>query len=321
VTTIPLIDMTRWRGGSAAERTALAAEVDAALQEWGFLMVSGHGIAEAKRAEIRAAVRRFFALPESARERYATVVGGRGWIPPGKEANSYYGVDADPGRPDLKETFTMGRDFATGDPAIDAEWFLPNVWPGEVPELQSLCLSYAAEARGLFRDLLEIMAVALGLDPNWFLRRCLAASESFNVNRYPPRSETGAPAEGQFRIGPHTDWGTLTILDRQPGYGGLQVETTDGSWVDAPFVPDAFTVNIGDLMARWTGDRWRSTRHRVLPPSDQAPDEELISLILFYEADVETVVDAFPAPIGRTTHEPITAGKYLRDRTLAATVG
>ena len=77
--------------------------------------------------------------------------------------------------------------------------------------------------------------------------------------------------------------------------------------MDAPFDPAAFTINIGDLMARWTGDRWRSTRHRVLPPDASAPDEDLVSLIFFYEANHDAVISSLPAPIGRTSYPDVVA--------------
>jgi isopenicillin N synthase-like dioxygenase len=96
------------------------------------------------------------------------------------------------------------------------------------------------------------------------------------------------------------------------------VYTADGEWVDAPFDPDAFTINIGDLMARWTGDRWRSTRHRVLAPPADAPDEDLLSLVYFYEADHDAVVESLP--VGRTTYPPVVWGDYLRAKLAAISV-
>ena len=315
---IPLIDLGRWRAG---DRAAVAAETDAALRESGFLLISGHGIDRELRAEVRAAAKRFFTLPYPTKAPYAAPVGGRGWIPVGKEANAFYGLEADTARADLKESLTIGRDFATGDAATDAAWFAPNRWPAEVPELAELCGRYAEAVRALYDELLELCAVALGLPEDWFHARSRRSPHTFNINRYPPLSETGAPLDGQFRVAPHTDWGMLTILDRQAGYGGLQIQTLDGDWVDAPLHEDAYTINIGDLLSRWTGERWRSTRHRVLPPPADQPGEELVSLIMFMEADVDLEITPMPAPIGlRQDLPPVRYGDYLAARARAASV-
>ena len=122
-----------------------------------------------------------------------------------------------------------------------------------------------------------------------------------NINHYPPVSVVGEPEPGQFRIGPHTDFGTVTILDREPGAGGLQVYSEAEGWADAPYEPDALTVNIGDLLEYWSGRRWPSGRHRVLPPQPHAPEEDLVSLIYFYEANHDALVTPLAPPIGRVS--------------------
>ena len=314
---IPLFDIGAWRAAGLPERAALAARLDRAMQDSGFFMVGGHGIDDAVKERIRESSRAFFALPDAVKQAYATGVGGRGWIARGREANAFYGEVADAEKADLKETFTLGREDPAGDPA----WFMANVWPAEVPALREPVTAYAAQIQDLYRELLEVLATALGLEPGYFVERSRNAPYTFNINRYPALSVTGAPLEGQFRVAPHTDWGMLTILDRQPGYGGLQVQTLDGGWADAPYVPGAFTVNIADLLARWTGDRWRSTRHRVLPPSDADPDEELISLIVFCETNMDRLITPLAPPIGGgTQYPPVVAGDYYREREAAASV-
>jgi isopenicillin N synthase-like dioxygenase len=315
---IPLFDIGAWRAAGREQRAALAARLDRAMQDSGFFLVSGHGIDNAGKDRIRASAREFFALPDTVKQAYATGVGGRGWIARGREANAFYGEVADAEKADLKETFTLGR----ADPAGDPAWFTANVWPAEVPGLREPVTAYAEQVQSLYRELLEVLATALGLDPGYFVERTRNAPHTFNINRYPALSVTGAPLDGQFRVAPHTDWGMLTILDRQPGYGGLQVQTLDGRWADAPYVPGTFTVNIADLLARWTGDRWRSTRHRVLPPSDADPNEELISLIVFCEMDMDRVVVPLAPPIGGGAEYPtVVAGEYYREREAAASVG
>jgi isopenicillin N synthase-like dioxygenase len=314
---IPLLDISVWRHGTETQRGQLAARMDRALRQSGFLLIENHGVPARLRQRIREEAGRFFALPAERKRAYAAPVGGRGWIPQGGEANAFYGEVADPARADLKESITNGRDFRTGDAAVDGQWFAPNVWPAECPELPALAEEFTGQARALYYDLLRMGAVALGLDEDVFVSRVERGPQTFNINRYPPLSATGPARDGQYRVAPHTDWGILTILDRQPGYGGLQVQSLDGTWADAPFVPDAFTVNVADLLSRWTGERWRSTRHRVLPPPDRAPDEELISLIVFLEAEMDTVI----SPVaGNRELAPVVAGDWYRARESAATV-
>lgn len=313
---VPLLDIAIWRHGTAQQRAWLAARMDEALQQSGFLLISNHGVPAGLRERIRTESRAFFSLPHQRKSRYATPVGGRGWIPQGGEVNAFYGEVADPARADMKESLTIGRNFRTGDDQTDELWFTPNVWPAECPELEGLCEQFTLQVRDLYYDLLRMSAVALGLEEDWFVSRALRAPHTFNINRYPPLTVTGAALDGQFRVAQHTDWGILTILDRQPGYGGLQIQALDGTWADAPYVPDAFTVNVADLLSRWTGERWRSTRHRVLPPPQEAPDEELISLIVFLEVEVGTVIR--PA-VGDKDFEPVVAGEWLLERAAAAT--
>lgn len=316
---IPLISLRAWRDGDPAARRQIVEQVDQALQDSGFLLLGDHNVPAEAFSDLRASAKAFFALPAETKAKYATYVGGRGWIPIGKEANSFFGEEADASRPDMKESYTMGRPHETGDATIDEQWFKPNVWPEEVPELEKRAVTCMESLYGVYDDLLRICGDALGLGTDWFIVRSADGTRTMNINRYPPLAETGVPQEGQYRVGPHTDWSIFTLLDRQVGYGGLQVETNDGAWVDAPHVDGALVINIGDLLARWTGDRWKSTRHRVLPPQDNAPAEELISIIQFCDANVDTIVEPMPAPIGHNgDYPPVEAGEYLHGRALAA---
>jgi isopenicillin N synthase-like dioxygenase len=172
----------------------------------------------------------------------------------------------------------------------------------------------------LVDDILRIAAVALDQPEDFFVAQATHPTWSFYTHWYPALTKVGAPEPGQLRIGSHTDFGTFTILDRQPGTGGLQVMGKDGEWADAPWVEGAFTINIGDLMMRWSGDRWLSNRHRVLAPSDQAPDEDLMSLVYFHEADPGAVVRSVPPPVGTVDHPPVTSGDYLRAKLAAIAV-
>ncbi|MGE2715005.1 isopenicillin N synthase family dioxygenase [Mycolicibacterium litorale] len=316
---ITTIDLSRWYAGGA-EADAVAAEVDEGLQRAGFILVTGHGVDPVLAADVRAAARTFFAQPDAVKRRYSVPVGGHGWIGPGAEANGYAEGTETP--PDLKESFSLGADTATGDPDVDRIWFAPNVWPDEVPELRRLVTAYTAEMRRVSDDLLALFAHALRMSANPFQALASRPTWTMNINHYPPVSVVGEPEPGQFRIGPHTDFGTVTILDREPGSGGLQVFSEADGWADAPYRADALTVNIGDLLEYWSGRRWPSGRHRVLPPQPDAPEEDLVSLIYFYEANHDAVVTPLGPPIGRVSGlEPVTSSDFIKERLDAITVG
>jgi len=316
---VPVIDLRPWLSGTAAERAQVAADVDEALQRIGFFLITGHGVPTELRREVRAAARGFFAQPEAVKRRYAVTVGGRGWLPPGVEANGYAEGTETP--PDLKESFAVGADTPSGDADIDAFWFPANVWPVEVPALQACVTEYLARMRALADELLRVAAVSLALPPDFFTRHTGRSTYTMNINWYPPLSVIGPPEPGQFRIGPHTDFGTFTVLDREPGRGGLQVWSPQGDWEDAPYHPDAFTINTGDLLARWSGDRWKSNRHRVLPPAAEAPDEDLVSLVYFYEADHDAWIESLQPPVGRAnSYPPVQSANFLRERLDAITI-
>lgn len=316
--TIATIDISHWRAGGA-HAEAVAAEVDAGLQRAGFILVTGHGVDPALGAAVRAAAREFFALPDEVKHRYSVAVGGHGWIGPGAEANAYAEGTETP--PDLKESYSLGAETATGDPEVDRIWFAPNVWPAEVPRLHALVDEYAAAMRQVSDDLLALFSYALKLPENPFASLADRPTWTMNINHYPPVSVVGEPEPGQFRIGPHTDFGTVTVLDREPGAGGLQVHSGPGGWEDAPWEPGALTVNIGDLLEYWSGKRWPSGRHRVLPPQPEAPEEDLVSLIYFYEANHDALVTPLEPPIGQVAGlEPVTCSAFIKERLDAITV-
>jgi isopenicillin N synthase-like dioxygenase len=316
-TYIPLIDLGRWFSDDLGSRKDVADAVDAALGESGFLLISGHGIGPDLASGLRHAARRFFALPAGTKARYATDLSGRGWVPFGSEANGRAAGGAAP--PDVKETFSFGVEHSISG----RSGFLvaPNNWPEEVQALQAAAAAWQEAVSGLALGLTQLMAAALGLERTWFDPYVQDPHWNVHLTWYPSRREAIAQ-EDQLRVGPHTDFGTLTILDREQGIGGLQVQNRDGTWTDAPFVKDALTVNLGDLMARWTGQRWRAGPHRVLGPPSADPDEELLSLVYFWGFSLDTLIDELPLDaMGPVRYEPITVAEYTRGRIQAVNVG
>ncbi|MEM7143340.1 MAG: 2-oxoglutarate and iron-dependent oxygenase domain-containing protein [Actinomycetota bacterium] len=322
--TIPLIDLDAWFDGSDETRSALAAEVDAHLQRCGFLVVINHRIDAALLADLRRTARVFFHLPETVKGQTMPEEGGlyRGWIGAGRESNAAtYGVDTPP---DLKETFAFGTVDALPD-TIRAEspmLYASNLWPEEPATFQTLAERWWRANRELADELLRLFALALRLEADEIVAHCRATTSTGNVNWYWPRTHL-PPESGQYRIGPHTDFGTITILDREPGVGGLQIKDEHGEWIDAPIVDGGLIVNTGDMLRQWTNDRWQSNEHRVLPPAERAPDEELISLIFFHEPDAAAVIEPFltcVSDVDPPRYTPITSRDYLAEKFAALEV-
>jgi len=163
------------------------------------------------------------------------------------------------------------------------------------------------------RQLMRIFAVGLGLDVDYFEDKIDRHISMFRVLNYPDQPDE--PLEGQLRAGAHSDYGSLTIVRQEQRPGGLQVMTKRNGWMDIPAIPGALVVNIGDLMAEWTNDRWVSTLHRVVnPPRDQAKDSRRISLVFFHQPNYDALIECLPTCRSEgeeAHHAPITSGQHL----------
>ena len=322
---IPLLDLEPWFAGDDTDRRSLAATVDSHLQRCGFLVVINHGIDPDVLDTMRTNARQFFHLPEDAKRVVVPSEGGlyRGWIGPGRESNAAtYGIETPP---DLKETFAFGtvEDLPAATRATSPTLYADNLWPAEPADFRAVAERYWRACRLLADELLSLFALALGLKSNEIVDHCRSTTSTGNVNWYWPHRHSAAGV-GQYRIGPHTDFGTITILDREPGLGGLQVKDDDNNWIDAPIVDGSLLVNTGDMLRQWTNDRWCSNEHRVLPPSAEAPDEELISLVFFHEPDADAEITPFETCVSEVDparYEPILAKDYLAEKFAALEVG
>lgn len=304
-TGVPLVDLDQWFNGTNVDKINLAKEVDNILQRVGFLVITNHQVEPNIISNARYVAKKFFALPQEFKDSYSCSVGERGWLSIGKEANAYSEGSESP--PDLKESYIIGSEDSSVT-GLDAAWFISNVWPVSPSGFREATESYIKEMRRLADNLMSLFAMALNKDANFFEEYLTNPSWSFQYNWYPSMEFTGKPQDGQFRIGPHTDFGTLTILDRQKGSGGLQVDIDGEGWVDAPWVDNALIINTGDLISQWTNMRWKSNRHRVLPPPSDIPSEELLSLVYFFESNPDAMIN------------DIRAGDFLRSKYDAITV-
>jgi isopenicillin N synthase-like dioxygenase len=314
------IDLEPFRAGGASDRDAVARAVDDACRGSGFLRVTGHGVDPALVDRMFAVSAEFFDLPPEEKLRcvVADPEANRGYSAEGSEALAY-SLGQDVERPDLFEALNVGRDHADG-PAFDAyrRWFAPNVWPERPAALRAVWQEYQRAIDGVQDVLLEVFALALDLEPTFFLDRTRNAVITMRAINYERRAGSPDPEPGQMRMGAHTDYGILTILaaDDVPG---LQV-WRDEAWHDVRVPPGAFVVNIGDLLAQWTNDRWTSTLHRVVPPPASATGTvRRRSVARFNDADPDCVVACLPSccsPERPARYEPVVAGEWLMAKVL-----
>jgi isopenicillin N synthase-like dioxygenase len=320
MTSIPLIDLASARRGGLDDRRRVAREIDVACREIGFFTLTGHGVPEHTVADLRAAAHAYFALPlaEKLRARAPVPDTNRGYHPAGSEALAAANDEEAPA--DLKEFFHVGPVDVTSDPYYTSEsgrrHFLPNVWPAAPADFARAATVYYRTMSELVVFLMRLAALALGRPETFFDQKVDRSIGTMRLNYYPALRE--APRPGQLRASAHTDYGGFTILSGEDVPGGLQVRTRGGQWVDARTEPTRFVVNIGDLLMRWTNDRWLSNLHRVVnPPEDTGPGGARLSIAFFSHPNYDTVIECLAAP-GEARHAPVVSGEY-RDTKYAKT--
>lgn len=308
---IPTIDFAEWNSAGPERRAEMAGEIDASLRRTGMFLLRGHGVPPDLAEETRARGREFFTLSPEQKAKYA--VRGRydkGWTGPGLLAAA--AIEGSESAPDLHEAFHLGPAYRTGDAEFDALYYPQNRWPGEVPGLRAVAERYTGHMVRVSLQVFTMLAAVLGVPEDFFTSKAQRATWTQNVNWYPPLRAVGAVRPGQMRVGPHFDFGTLSLLDRQLGVGGLEVWDAEDGWGAPPYDPASLAVILGDLMNRWTDGRWRALRHRVLPPPAEAPDEELFSLVFFFEADPDALIAPLPPPAGGGEGKaPVIAGESI----------
>ena len=317
---VPVIDLTLARAGGRADRAQVARQMDAACQEIGFFAITGHGVPDALVEDLRQRAHEFFALPlsEKLKARHPVPGTNRGYHPAGGEALSTANDTATP--PDLKEFFHVGPVDVTDDPYYASPagrlHFAPNIWPGAPAGFERAAIDYYRTMGELIVSLMRLAAIALGVDEHFFDRKVDRSVGTMRLNYYP--GQTRPPLPGQLRAGAHTDYGGFTILSGEDVPGGLQVRTRAGDWVDVHTAPTQFVVNIGDLLMRWTNDRWLSNLHRVVnPPAASDPSGPRLSVAFFNHPNYDVLIECI-APSGRAVHSPVLSGDY-RDLKYAKT--
>ncbi|WAC53829.1 isopenicillin N synthase family dioxygenase [Gordonia sp. SL306] len=314
--TVPIVDISSYvdPSGAAAERARVARELDTACSEVGFVQIVGHGIERETIDGLAAALDEFFALPLEAKKRYTRPGENRGYSPPKSESLSMsLGVAAANQMNDFYEAFTVGSEQAWFDGVeLPATSYPANTWPAAAPGFRPAVEAWFDAARSVSRVLLTACTDALGLDPGHFDAMVDHSIDALKMNNYTlPEGDIDLAGE-LTGMGAHTDFGILTVLwaDQVPG---LQVLDHVGTWHDVQPADGALLVNLGDAMARWTNDRWRSTVHRVDPPVVDGRIIRRRSAAFFFDGNHDAVIETLPgcAIPGRPDYPPITIAEHI----------
>ena len=303
---LPVVDITGLLQRDAEASTRAAAAIRDAYIEYGFLYVSGHGVPQPTIDAAGASAMRFFRLPEVEMRQVSANIANRGWHALGDAL--MYGAE----KPNYKEFYQVDLELPSDDPDVLAGQPLrgANNWSRFMPELQRDMYAYFEAVAVCGQALLHGVALSLDIDPDFFVNKYFKPLQRTQAVYYPPQPVS--LSDDQFGIAAHTDFGNITIL-WQDDNGGLEVQNLAGEWIAAPPVPDTMVVNAGDLLGRWSNDRYRSTKHRVVNRSGR----KRISIATFYDPTFTTKVD--PRDLGLPSEQeskylPISAGEHILGR-------
>ncbi|BBH09509.1 2-oxoglutarate and Fe(II)-dependent oxygenase superfamily protein [Prunus dulcis] len=312
---IPLIDLSPINSiptpDSISELKAiegLVTEIGSACKNWGFFQVINHGVALDKREKIETAARKFFAQPleekRKIRRDEKIVVG-------------YYDTEHTKNVRDWKEVF----DFVVEEPTLvpasldpedkeETEWI--NQWPENPPELRLVCEEYAREVEKLALKLMGLIALSLGLPEDRFNSYFKDQTSFIRLNHYPPCPSPRLA----LGVGRHKDGGALTVL-AQDDVGGLEVKRkTDGEWIRVKPTPNAYIINVGDVIQVWSNERFESVEHRVMVNSEK----ERFSIPFFLNPAHYTQVKPLEELIDERNpakYKPYSWGKFITHRKLS----
>ena len=315
---LPVTDISPFLQGGASDKQRVAETVARACQDIGFLVIAGHGLPQETLDRAIQLGFDFFDLPVETKNQ---------WHPTGAaKQRGYHGMETrglastlDKDAPkDLRESVFLGpiddhRAHYAHIPAATSA-YAPNLIPSEPAGFDEAVVDTYRAFERLAADLMRIFAVALKLQEHHFAPLIDRHFSILSVHHYPALD--AAPKPGQLRTGAHTDYGSLTILAMTEANGGLEAQSASGHWIPVRAGRGELVVNLGDMMQRWTNDRWVSTMHRVVTP-DHIGDaaSRRLSIGYFMHPNYDAEIRCIPTCLSDgepPKHPTITAGEHIR---------
>ena len=304
---IPVLDLGPFRRGEPGAKQRLAAGIAHVFENVGFYFIVNHGVPQALIDDAFAAAKRFHDQPLERKLEIKLNEYNIGYLPMRGGITRHSALNAN-NKPNVNEAFFMARDLAPDHPDVLAgkPYRCANQWPRDLPGFRETCLSYSSALETLARSLVPLYALALGLPETHFGEAFANPMFKLRMTHYPPQPPD---ADNEFGLAPHTDTSFMTLLAPN-NVPGLSVRGPSGRWIDAPPIEGAFLVNGGDLLRRWTNDRFLATPHRVT----NRTGAERYALPFFFDCGAEHRIECLPActgPGNPPKYDPITFVEYM----------
>ena len=317
-TEILAIDVASALAGDPGARQSVAKKLSEACEKIGFLVIEGHNLPQALIDRTFTETRAFFDLPRVEKDRFQPTIPGiqRGYQAfESRNLASTVGATAPP---DLRETMFLGpiddyRHHFAHIPSA-AGLYAPNILPDQPVGIDQTLIELYRHFERTAAQLMELLALSLALPESHFADKIDRHFNILGCHHYPALSR--APLPGQLRAGAHTDFGAVTLLAVNDAPGGLEIQMRDQTWHQIHPRPGQLVINLGDMMARWTNDRWRSTLHRVMTPPNDGNYVNVCrqSIAYFLHPNYDTEISCFLSCLlpGETALYPtITAGEHI----------
>lgn len=310
--TIAVVDYSDYTSGNPEKRAQFIKDFGDSFSNMGFAIVRNHGVSESLKARLFEVSKAFFALDDATKKSYEDEAnhGQRGYISKNKESAKGQKV------PDIKEFYHVGQTVSDGDP-IKSE-YPDNIFPEDnvVKDFEAVTQEVYRTFEKTGRDLLKATALYLDLPENYFDDKIHNGNSILRLLHYYPVQDKSQIPAGAVRAAAHGDINLITLL-MGGSADGLQAQTLDGQWIPVSPGEDEIVINIGDMLARLTNNRFRSTQHRVITPNEESWLTPRYSTPFFLHprSDMDlTCLDTCVSADNPKQYDDMTAGEFLTER-------
>ena len=304
---IPSLDLRDFLSEDTKRKEEFVQSIGRAFQEIGFCAVKGHLLSDDLVERLYSQIKLFFDLPYEVKAKYEfpQYSGQRGYVSFGKESakGSKHG--------DLKEYWHFGQ-YIEEEEKEKYNYF-PNIHVEELSEFNEVGREVYSTLEETAKHILRALALYLNIEEDYFDQYIKNGNSILRPIHYPPILED--PKEA-VRASAHGDINLITLLMGAHGKG-LQVQHSNGEWIDAVASEDELMINIGDMLSRHTNNLLKSTVHRVVNPDRELLKKSRYSIPFFMHPVSEMKLNVLESCISDESpksFDDITAGDFLNER-------